>query len=118
MFERTPLEHSLARPRSDISRERIRGIVSSTSDDKHGALPLTLRQGGYDGAGTEYMNAANQNATKYGSEVNQANRETGDRMASISVQQGHGAVGAACPVAGTSMTGHKTGRASTGLAHG
>jgi len=73
----------------------VSGIVSSASDGKHGALPLTLRQRGYDGARIEYVNSANQNATKYATDVNQANRETGDRMASISVQQGKEAAGAA-----------------------
>ena len=61
-------------PLADVIREGVSGIVSSASDGKHGALPLTLRQRGYDGARIEYVNAANQNATKYASEVNQANR--------------------------------------------
>jgi len=95
-------------PPSDIIREGISGIVSSASDGKHGALPLTLRQRGYDGARVEYVNAANQNATKYTSEVNQANRDTGDRMASISVQQGKESAGAAYAAAGTSIAGHRT----------
>jgi len=95
-------------PPSDIIREGVSGIVSSASDGKHGALPLTLRQRGYDDARVEYVNAANQNATKYTSEVNQANRETGDRMASISVQQGKESAGVAYAAAGTSITGHKT----------
>jgi len=95
-------------PPSDIIREGVSGIVSSASDDKHGALPLTLRQRGYDGARVEYVNATNQNATKYASDVNQANRETGDRMASISLQQGRESAGAAYAAAGNSISGHKT----------
>ena len=95
-------------PPEDIIREGISGIVSSASDGKHGALPLTLRQRGYDSARVEYVNAANHNATKYTSEVNQANRETGDRMASVSMQQGREAAGTAYAAAGTSITGYKT----------
>jgi hypothetical protein len=85
---------SLAHRRTFI-REGVSGIVSSATDGKHGALPLTLRQRGYDGARIEYVNAANQNATKCATDVNQANRETGDRMASVSMQQGREAAGAA-----------------------
>jgi hypothetical protein len=95
-------------PPADIIREGVSGIVSSASDGKHGALPLTLRQRGYDGARTEYVNSANQNATKFATDVNQANRETGDRMASISIQQGKESAGAAYAAAGTSISGHKT----------
>jgi hypothetical protein len=95
-------------PPADIIREGVSGLVSSASDGKHGALPLTLRQRGYDGARVEYVNAANQNATKYASEVNQANRETGDRMAVISIQQGKEAAGAAYAAAGTSIAGHRS----------
>ena len=82
--------------------------MSSASDGKHGALPLTLHQLGYDGARVEYVNSANQNATKYATDANQANRETGDRMASISIQQGRESAGAAYAAAGTSIAGHKT----------
>jgi hypothetical protein len=95
-------------PPSDIIREGISGIVSSASDGKHGALPLTLRQRGYDGARVEYVNAANQNATKYATDVNQANRETGDRMASISMQQGRESAGAAFAAAGAAIGGHRS----------
>src|SRR5687768_4983112 len=95
-------------PPADIIREGVSGIVSSSSDGKHGALPLTLRQRGYDGARIEYVNAANQNVTKYASDVNQANRERGDRMASISMLQGREAAGAAYADAGTSIARHKT----------
>ena len=95
-------------PPADIIREGISGIVSSASEGKHGSLPLTLRQRGYDGARVEYVNAANQNATKYATDVNKANRETGDRMASISMQQGREAAGAAYSAAGTAVTGHRT----------
>ena len=92
----------------DLSREGVTGIVSSASDGKYGALPLTLHQRGYDGARIEYVNSANQNATKYAGEVNEANRETGDRMAGISMQQGREAAGAAYAAAGTSIAGHKS----------
>jgi len=92
----------------DLSREGVTGIVSSASDGKYGALPLTLHQRGYDGARIEYVNSANQNATKYTSDVNQANRDTGDRMASISMQQGKESAGAAYAAAGTSIAGHKS----------
>ena len=95
-------------PPADIIREGVSGIVSSASEGKHGALPLTLRQRGYDGARVEYVNSANQNATRYATDVNQANRETGDRMASISIQQGKESAGAAYAAAGTSIAGHKT----------
>jgi hypothetical protein len=95
-------------PSIDVVREGVAGIVSSASDGKYGALPLTLHQRGYDGARIEYVNSANQNATKYASDVNQANREAGDRMASISMQQGREAAGAAYSAAGTSITGHST----------
>jgi hypothetical protein len=67
-----------------------------------------LHQRGYDGARIEYVSAANQNATKYAANVNQANRETGDRMASISIQQGKESAGAAYAAAGTSIAGHKS----------
>ena len=99
----TSLDHRLI-----SSVKGVSGIVSSASDGKHGALPLTLRQRGYDGARIEYVNAANQNATKYASDVNQANRETGDRMAWISIQQGREAAGASYAAAGTSIAGHKS----------
>lgn len=92
----------------DLSRKGVTGIVSSASDGKYGATPLTLHQRGYDGSRIEYVNSANQNATKYASDVNQANRETGDRMASISTQQGKEAAGAAYAAAGTSISGHRT----------
>jgi uncharacterized membrane protein len=92
----------------DLGREGVSGIVSSASDGKHGALPLTLHQRGYDGARIQYVNSANQNATKYAADVNQANRETGDRMADISLQQGKEAAGAAYAAAGTSIAGQKS----------
>ena len=81
------------------------GVASYLSDGKYGAQPLTLHQRGYDGARIEYTNSANQNATKYAGDVNQANRETGDRMAAISIQQGKEATGAAYAAAGTSIAG-------------
>jgi Ribonuclease G/E len=54
------------------------------------------------------VNSANQNASKYAGDVNQANRETGDRMAAISVQQGKEAAGAAYAAAGTSIAGQRS----------
>ena len=95
-------------PPIDIVREGVSGIVSSASDGKHGALPLTLHQRGYDGARIGYVNSANQNANTYASDVNQASRDTGDRMASISMQQGKETAGAAYAAAGTSIAGHRT----------
>jgi hypothetical protein len=71
------------------------------------AQPLTLHQRGYDGARVEYTNSANQNASTYAGAVNQANRETGDRMAAISIQQGKEAAGAAYAAAGVSISGTK-----------
>jgi hypothetical protein len=68
----------------------------------------TLHQRGYDGTRIEYVNSANQNATQYSTGVNQANRETGDGMASISMQQGRESAGAAYAASGTSIAGHRT----------
>ena len=34
-------------PSANVIREGVSGIVSTASDGKHGALPLTLRQRGY-----------------------------------------------------------------------
>src|SRR5262249_46168281 len=101
-------EIPIAGPPVDLIREGVSGIVSTASDGKYGAFPLTLHQRGYDGARIEYVSAANQNASKYAAEVNQANRETGDRMASVSVRQGKESAGAAYAAAGTSIAGHKT----------
>ncbi len=95
-------------PPADTIREGVAGIVSSASDGKHGAMPLTLHQRGYDGARTEYVNSVNQNATKYASDVNQANRVAGDRMTSISMQQGRESARAAYSAATTSIKGHST----------
>jgi hypothetical protein len=95
-------------PPADVVREGVAGIVSSATDGKHGALPLTLHQRGYDGARIDYVNSANQNASKYTSDVNQANRQTGDRMAAISMQQGKESSGAAYASAATAISGHQS----------
>jgi hypothetical protein len=93
---------------ADLVRKWDMGVASTLSGGKYGAQPLTLHQRGYDGARVEYTNSANQNATKYAGDVNQANRETGDRMAGISTQQGKEAAGAAYAAAGTSIAGQKS----------
>ena len=84
------------------------GVASTLSGGQYGAQPLTLHQRGYDGARIEYVNSANQDASKYAADVNQANRETGDRMAAISIQQSNEAAGAAYAAAGTSIAGQKS----------
>jgi len=92
----------------DLVREGIAGTVSSASDGKYGALPLTLHQRGYDAARIESTDGMNANATQNFAEVQKVERQTGDRMAAISMQQGSEAAGAAYAAAGTSIAGHKT----------
>ena len=92
----------------DLIREGISGTVSAASDGKHGALPLTLHQRGYDSARIEYTGGVNANATQSFSEAQNIERQTGDRMAAISVQQGNEAAGTAFAAAGTAIAGHKT----------
>ena len=101
-FNQVPIVGSSA----DLIRKWDTGVVSWLSDGKYGATPLTLHQRGYDGARVQYVNSANQNATKYAGDVNQANREAGDQMAGISLQQGREAAGAAYSAAGTAISGH------------
>lgn len=91
----------------DLVREGIAGIVSSASDGKHGALPLTLHQRGYDAARIESTAGMNANATQNFTEAQTVERQTGDRMAAISMQQGRESAGAAYAAAGTSIAGHK-----------
>jgi hypothetical protein len=93
---------------ADLVRKWDSGVISTLSGGKYGAMPLTLHQRGYDGARIDYVNSANQNATRYATDVNQANRDTGDRMASISIQQGKEAAGAAYAAANTSIGGQRT----------
>jgi len=50
----------------------------------------------------------NANATQNFTEVQQVERQTGDRMAAISMQQGRESAGAAYAAAGTSIAGHRT----------
>src|SRR6266508_5431605 len=99
--------HVLGGP-ADLVRKWDSGVASTLSAGKYGAQPLTLHQRGYDGARVEYVNSANQNATRYAGDVNQTNRETGDRMAAISIQQGKEAAGAAYAAAGTSIAGQRS----------
>lgn len=92
----------------DLIREGVAGSVSSASGGKYGAMPLTLHQRGYDAARIEYTRGVNANASQSFSEAQQVERQTGDRMAGISTQQGREAAGAAYAAAGTSITGHQS----------
>jgi hypothetical protein len=92
----------------DLVREGVSGTVSSASDGKYGALPLTLHQRGYDAARIESTAGMNANATQNFTEVQTVERQTGDRMAAISMQQGRESAGAAYAAAGTSIAGHQT----------
>jgi hypothetical protein len=92
----------------DLIREGVSGTVSSASGGKHGALPLTLHQRGYDAARIDYTSGLNANATQNFTEAQRVDRQTGDRMAAISMQQGRESAGAAYAAAGTSIAGHKT----------
>src|SRR5215216_5429996 len=91
----------------DLIREGVSGTVSSASDGKYGALPLTLHQRGYDGARIEYTSGVNTNASQSFTEAQKVERQTGDRMASISTQQGREAARAAYSSAGISIAGHQ-----------
>ena len=93
---------------ADLVRKWDMGVASTLSGGQYGAQPLTLHQRGYDGARTEYTGSANQNASTYAGAVNQANRETGDRMAAISIQQGKESAGAAYGAAGVSIAGQRS----------
>lgn len=70
----------------DLVREGVAGTVSYASDGKHGALPLTLHQRGYDAARIEYTSGINANAAGSFTEAQKVERQTGDRMAAISIQ--------------------------------
>jgi hypothetical protein len=91
----------------DLSREWYSGIASYASDGKYGAMPLTLHQRGYDAARIEYTSGVNANASQSFTEAQKVERQTGDRMAAISTQQGKEAAGAAYAAAGTSIAGHQ-----------
>jgi hypothetical protein len=91
----------------DLIREGVAGTVSSASSGKYGAMPLTLHQRGYDAARTEYTSGVNSNASQSFTEAQKVERQTGDRMAAISTQQGREAAGAAYASAGTSIAGHQ-----------
>jgi hypothetical protein len=92
----------------DLVREGVAGTVSSASDGKYGALPLTLHQRGYDAARIEYTSGVNANAAQSFTQAQAVERQTGDRMAAISIQQGREAAGAAYAAAGTSIAGHRS----------
>lgn len=91
----------------DLIREGVSGTVSEVSGGKHGAMPLTLHQRGYDAARIEYTSGVNANASQSFSEAQTIERQTGDRMAAISTQQGREAGGAAYAAAGTSIASHQ-----------
>ena len=92
----------------DLIREGVSGTVSEASGGKHGAMPLTLHHRGYDAARIEYTSGVNANASQSFAEAQKVERQTGDRMAGISVQQGRQAAGAAYASAGTSIAGHQS----------
>jgi len=91
----------------DLIREGVAGTVSEASGGKYGALPLTLHQRGYDSARIEYTSGVNANASQSFSDAQKVERQTGDRMAAISTQQGREAAGAAYAGASTSIAGHQ-----------
>jgi hypothetical protein len=70
-------------------------------------MPLTLHQRGYDAARIEYTTGVNSNASQGFTEAQKAERQTGDRMAAISTQQGREVAGAAYAAASTSIAGHQ-----------
>src|SRR5215213_1051651 len=91
----------------DLIREGVAGTVSSASGGKYGAMPLTLHQRGYDGARIEYTTGVNSNASQSFTEAQRVERQTGDRIAAISRQQGKEVTGVAYAAAGTSIAGHR-----------
>ena len=93
---------------ADLIRKWDSGVVSYLSDGKYGAQPLTLHQRGYDAARIGYTSGVNANAAQSFTEAQRVERQTGDRMAAISMQQGSEAAGAAYAAAGTSIEGHRT----------
>jgi len=82
------------------------GVVSTLSDGKYGATPITLHQRGYDSARGTYTTNVNQNAQLFAEQTAILNRQTGDQMAGISMQQAREAAGAAYVAAGTAISGH------------
>jgi hypothetical protein len=93
---------------ADLIRKWDSGVISYLSDGKYGAQPHTLHQRGYDAARIQYTSGANANAAQSFTEAQTVERQTGDRMATISMQQGQESAGAAYAAAGTSIAGHKT----------
>lgn len=91
----------------DLIREGISGTVSEASGGKYGAMPLTLHQRGYDAARIEYTSGVNANASQSFTEAQRVERQTGDRMAAISSQQGREVAGTAYVGASTSIVGHQ-----------
>jgi hypothetical protein len=91
----------------DLIREGVSGTVSEASGGKYGAMPLTLHQRGYDAARIEYTSGVNAYASQSFGDVQKVERQTGDRMAAISTQQGREAAGAAYAGASTSIAGHQ-----------
>lgn len=65
------------------------------------------RQQPYDSARIEYTTGVNANASQSFTEAQKVERQTGDRMAAISTQQGKEAAGAAYSAADTSIAGHQ-----------
>jgi hypothetical protein len=92
----------------DLIREGVAGTVSEASGGKHGAMPLTLHQRGYDAARIEYTSGVNANASQSFTEAQRIERQTGDRMAAISTQQGSEVARAAYASASTSIAGHQS----------
>jgi hypothetical protein len=91
----------------DLARKWDSGVISYLSDGKYGAMPLTLHQRGYDAARIEYTSGVNANASQNFTEAQKVERQTGDRIAAISAQQGRETAGAAYAAAGTSIAGHQ-----------
>ena len=98
----------------DLIREGVVGTVSEASGGKYGAMPLTLHQRGYDAARIESTSDVNASASQSFSDAQKVERQTGDRMAAISTQQGREAAGAAYAGASTSIAGH---RAALGISN-
>jgi hypothetical protein len=93
---------------ADLVRKWDSGAISTLSGGKYGATPQTLHQRGYDAARIESTAGMNANATQNFTEAQRVDRQTGDRMAAISMQQGRESAGAAYAAAGTSIAGHRT----------
>lgn len=102
-FNEVPLLGGLG----DLARKWDSGVISYLSGGKYGAMPLTLHQRGYDAARIEYTSGVNANASQSFNETQKVERQTGDRMAAISTQQGRETAEAAYTAAGTSISGHQ-----------